>query len=104
MIQDRISKLFKKVQNISSEQIEKIERENDEIRKTEKYKFYMEKCSIGELKSIIIYNTPYVTDPSYNLSCEEQEKIKTLMKTVNIALEDKMQQMREEYGPNAKKR
>lgn len=110
MLRDRICNLFKKnssEQNISQEELEKIqkeEQEKNEIRQTEKYKFYMEKCSIGELKSIITYNHPYSTDPSFNLSKDELEEIRTLIKTANVALDDKIKQRQEELSQNVRKR
>ena len=110
ILRDRISNLFKKnssEQNSSPEALEKIqkeEQEKNEIRQTEKYKFYMEKCSMGELKSIIAYNHPYATDPSFNLSKEELEEIKVLIKTANVALEDKTKQMQEELSQDVRKR
>lgn len=110
MLRDKISNLFKKnstEQSVSLEELEKIqkeEQEKNEIRQTEKYKFYIEKCSIAELKSIIIYNHPYATDPSFNLRKEELEDIKTLMKTANVALEDKTKQMQEELSQDVRKR
>lgn len=110
MLRDKISNLFKKnssKSNISQEELEKIkkeEQEKKEIRQTEKYKFYMEKCNIAELRSIITYNQPYVTDSSFNLNKEELEKIKKLLKTANVALEDKTKQMQEELSKDVRKR
>ena len=98
-------KNFSQKKNLTGklEETQKTEQEKDQIRQTDEYRNYMEKYSIAELKSLIIYSYPYVTDPKFKLSKEELEEIKERIKTANVALEDKKQQMQEELQRDVKK-
>ena len=82
--------LFDKRQEEPKKEDVEQELEKQKIRESEKYKWYMEKCNIEELNSIIIYNFPYVTEPRFkdNMSPDELEEITTLIKTARVAMED----------------
>lgn len=86
-----MKKLSSNTKNVAKRKDIERQLEKLELRETEEYKNYMEKWSIAELNSLIIYNYPYINDPrlSEKETTETLEKLKVMIKIASLALEDK---------------